>query len=309
METGGDPLLNGNDILDLGETWTWTYTRAFGVDGFDLDGDAMLTNTVMVDSDQTHPILSSADVDVTDYIFVGLALDAKVASAWASAISDGKDDALIPVDANGNGVINAGDAKGILIGDINANGLRDAGETTLFVPLNAVQKLISTDDGDDVRQLLMKEALAAQLNVNNMASDSTGTDNPEGPLNLLSDAAAWLRGLDPYSGYGDGTTGNVDANGDGILSVGNNKKAEYNIKDEVFTAGAELDELELAWGMLNASGTVGNDGIDLYKALQDFNAGLYTVDPHGGYIAEVVGNEAVVPAQANDADAYWDYVL
>jgi hypothetical protein len=274
-----------------------------------------------VDSNETHPILSSSDVDVTDFIFVGLALGAQTSSAWATVISDGNDDALIAVDANGNGVINAGDAKGILIGDINANGLTDVGETTLFVSLDAAQTLIASGATTDVRHMLMKEALAAQLNVNNMATDSTGTDNPEGPLNLLSDAAAWLRGLNPYSDYGDESTGNVDINGDGILTAGNNKNAEYVTKYDLFNADADPSssitkahpaDLLLAgndaWGNLNVGG-VGDDGHDLYQALQNFNDGLYTVDPHGGYIAAVVGGDAVLPAQTNDADAYWDYVL
>ena len=42
-------------------------------------------------------------------------------------------DVLLPVDSNRDGSITPSDVKGVLIGDINANGLTDVGETTLFV--------------------------------------------------------------------------------------------------------------------------------------------------------------------------------
>ena len=319
---------DGNGRLDLGETWTWTYTRIFGVDAFDENGDLMLDNSVTVDADETHPLVAFASVDVSSLVddgadgFDGLALQAQQASWWAAAIGDGDDAALIAVDANGDGSITGADARGILIGDLNANGLRDAGEVTLFVRLDAAQQLIATgDNASDMRMLLMREALAAQLNVNNMASDSTDdSGNPEGPADLVGEAAAWLRGLDPYL-YVD-SSGNVDINEDGTLSVGNNKNFEYNIKDGVFTAdadpltsnpknstgqpltadlGAWQDDVDVA-ELLQASGE------DLKDALTAFNARAFVVDTSGEQIAAYDGSE-VTGIQDNSTDAFWSYVL
>ena len=330
---------NGNGSLDLGETWTYTYTRTFGQDAFDVNGDALLTNTVMVNSDATHTLTATSTVDVSSLIFVGLAMNAHSADWWANhpeawdgdpdttaaglTASDlGMDDVLIPVDSNGDGVIAHNDQQGVLIGDLNADGLTDNGETTLFVPLDAAQQLIDSSGATDMREVLMAEALAAQLNINNMSADSTLTDHPEGPNNLVSEAAMWLRGLGDYSSYDDQTTGNVDTNGDGILSVGNNSNFEFDMKDDLFSADADLStpmtnkdpgdplsDADFAWGMVNDTSGVGDDGADLNQALSAFNSGDLVVDPHGGYVGAVDSSGDVVDVHPNAPDAFWDVVL
>jgi len=112
-------------------------------------------------------------------------------------------------------------------------------------------------------------------------------------------------------------------NGNGILSVGNNKNFEYDISKDVFTADAypntpvtkfvpsdPLLSSYDAWGDLNVGGT-GDDGQDLYEALQEFNAGTLIVDPHGTMVADYdTGTDTVVDSQSNlTPDAFWDYVL
>ncbi len=332
--------VNNNGELDLGETWTYTYTREFGQDAFDVNGDALLDNTVVVDAAETHPTTSSVSIDVSKLIFIGQAINAKDALWWSDNLAEwdgdvtteslesdlGIDDALLAVDSNGDGAISPADNAGILIGDINANGLTDIGESTLFVELDAAQQLIGKSGSlTDMREVMIAEALAAQLNINNMSADSTLTDNPEGPYDLVSEAVAWLTGQGPYT-YADLSTGNIDTDGDGILSVGNNKNFEYDIKNDLLTAdallstpmsnkdpGDSLSQADEAWMdevFVDALNTKLASGEDLRNALHEFNVGTIAVDPHGGYIAEFDDQDVMVGvAQENDIDVFWDYVI
>ncbi|HKZ26060.1 MAG TPA: hypothetical protein VJ398_09760, partial [Acidimicrobiia bacterium] len=346
---GGSPVIldssnstvsgdDGNGKLDLGETWTYAYTRHFGEDGFDLNGDLMLTSTVMADSDETHPLSGSTEVDITSMIFTGMALEAHEASWWAShtAAWDGNlstnqwdslvgsalsmRDVLIAVDSNRNGSINPSDAKGILIGDVNANGLTDAGETTLFVPLAAAQQLIAASDTPaDLRQLLMREALAAQLNINNMSGDSAlVSSDAEGPNNIVSEAAMWLRGLAPYT-YGTNSTGKVDTNGDGSLSAGTSTSSEYNTSTRAFSndangalAGKNLTSNLAAWSLDvdvdSTSSDIRASGLDLKNGLQEFNAGHLVVSQSGGNFGWFDG-AGFVDVGPNTPDAFWNVLF
>ncbi|HLC01781.1 MAG TPA: hypothetical protein VJK02_01970, partial [Anaerolineales bacterium] len=344
---GGSPMIldnstvsgdDGNGKLDLGETWTYAYTRHFGEDGFDLNGDLRLTSTIIVDSDETHPLSGSTEVDITSMIFTGMALQAHPASWWAShtAAWDGNlstnqwdglvgsalsmRDVLIAVDSNRNGNINASDPKGIMIGDVNANGLTDAGETTLFVPLAAAQQLIAASDTPaDLRQLLMREALAAQLNINNMSGDSAlVSSDAEGPNNIVSEAAMWLRGLGPYT-YGTNSTGKVDTNGDGSLSAGTSTSSEYNTSTRAFSndangalAGKNLTASLAAWSLDvdvdSTSSDIRASGLDLKNGLQQFNAGHLVVSQSGGNFGWFDG-AGFVDVGPNTPDAFWNVLF
>jgi hypothetical protein len=275
-------------------------------------------------------------------ILGGMAMKAHPASWWAShtAAWDGNlitkqwdslvgselsmKEVLIAVDSNRNGSINASDAKGLLIGDVNANGLTDAGETTLFVPLAAAQQLIVASDSlSDLRQVLMKEALAAQLNINNMSGDSAlDSSNAEGPNNIVSEAAMWLRGLAPFA-YGSDSTGKVDTNGDGSLSSGTKTSFEYNTSTKAFTSdangaasGKNLSANLAAWSQdVDVDGALGNvvaSGQDLKDGLKAFSSGQLVVSQSGGNVGWFDGI-GVVDVGPNTPDAFWNllsgYVL
>jgi len=122
-------------------------------------------------------------------------------------------DVLIPVDSNGDGVIDAADQKGVLIGDKNRNGLTDPGEVTVFVDLKSAQAIecANTANIKDRRVAFLRQAIASQLNINNGAS---------APAGLITDAAEWLIGYQVDANgnilngpgthtYPDGSSGNV----------------------------------------------------------------------------------------------------
>src|SRR5262245_48904316 len=166
---------------------------------------------------------------------------------------------------------------GVLLGDANGNGKTDNGEDTLFVSLAAAQQIInSADSASDARQILMSQALAAQLNIYNGAGE---------PNDLIKEAVMWLKGEAPYQ-YGTNSTGKVDTNGDGILS-----SAEYNTSTKAFTgdangslSGTALTSNLQAWqkfvdvaGGAASWGTAEANGEGLKNALMWFNDGHLVV--------------------------------
>src|SRR5262245_39527821 len=157
---------------------------------------------------------------------------------------------------------------GVLLGDANGNGKTDAGEDTLFVSLAAAQQIISSSDStNDTRQILMSQALAAQLNIDN--AFQTGTQAKE-PLDLVGEAVKWLKGDLPYQ-YTDGSSGKVDTNHNGILDVG-----EYNTSTKAFTfdangaaSGTALTSNLQAWqSYVDVVGSATS-----HSEVDDFNAG------------------------------------
>lgn len=188
------------------------------------------------------------------------------------------------VDANGDGAVTGSEVGvyGVLLGDANGNFLTDDGENTLFVSLTAAKQIIqSSDSATDTRQILMSQALAAQLNIYNGVAD---------PLDLVGEAVSWLKGQTPYT-YADGSSGKVDTNGDGYLS-----STEYNTTTKSFTfdangskAGTALTSNLNAWQTNvdvydDLAITVMANGQDLKDALESFNQAKLITSADGSLV-------------------------
>ena len=216
-------------------------------------------------------------------------------------------------DWNKDGLIKTdGSDTGILLGDANGNGVCDAGEDTLFATLAAALQIIkSSDSTTDTRQILMSQALAAQLNIYN--GDKT-------PLDLVGEAVKWLKGKSPFV-YTDGSSGKVDTDGNGVLSA-----AEYNTTTKAFTfdangstrSGTALTSNLQAWQKkvdvfdfndLNAATTsdvVMADGEDLKNALMWFNQDQLVTNAAGTYVAWTPDHGVSFSSiKANTLDAFW----
>jgi hypothetical protein len=109
-------------------------------------------------------------------------------------------DILYAVDSNNDGVINGADAKGLLIGDFNTNGIRDAGEDVIFISYANALKVVGNDakSGNDGIYMLGRDVVATWLNYlagNNIdptdASDPTNVANS--PKHYIEDAVDWLQ--------------------------------------------------------------------------------------------------------------------
>ena len=178
------------------------------------------------------------------------------------------EDVLIPVDSNRDGVIDGNDQAGVLVGDLNHNGLKDAGETTVFFELIDAQDLINASASTinaDQRVKMSRDAIALQLNINN------GVVDPDG---LITEAAKWLTAQSPYDTFGS-KSGDVDTNGDWI--------ADYNDSTNVFD-GTKVKANDAAWQTL----TSGLSGSIIHEAVDDFN-NCRLVGGHDGEGKELIG--------------------
>ncbi len=343
------PSINNDGDLDVGETWTYTATYNVlqsDIDNFGaIDGlaDNKIKNTATVDTNETAPESASADVLIDNHFFNDKFVKGLTKGFWGQHMEawDGgtgtntnrwdklvgtdltMKDVLIQVDSDGNGGLDS--TKGILLGDVNANGLTDTGETTLFVSLAAAKSIIlSSDSATDTRQILMSQALAAQLNINNLSGDylPLDTTNAEGPNNIVTEAALWLRGTTPYI-YNDNSTdaagglkdssGKVDANDNGILESGEYVSSAFTFDGNgTVLNGTALTSNLQAWQKAVGvdTNTIDNlvkaDGEGLKNALEAFNMGKLVVSSDGGSVGWFNGT-GVIDVQANTVvDAFWD---
>jgi hypothetical protein len=209
------------------------------------------------------------------------------------------------VDSNGDGHINDSD-KGVLLGDMNANGKTDAGETTLFIPLAAAQLIIDpSHSANDARLILMRQAIAAQLNIDNGHHE---------PNDLVGEAVKWLRGQAPFT-YTDGSSGKV-GNGDGVL-----QSSEYIISSgQLSLVGGTSSTSTQAWNQDvdvyggpnandwdNNTSMAGNqeaNGQDLKNALQSFNMGNLVTSVDGSQVGYFDGTN-LTNAHLNTTDSFW----
>ena len=212
-------------------------------------------------------------------------------------------------DWNKDGMIKTdGSDTGILLGDANGNGLIDTGEDTLFVSLANTQKILnSSETAQDTRQILMSQAIATQLNIYNGSGE---------PNDLIGEAVKWLKGAAPYS-YSDGSTGKVDANGNGVLD-----SSEFNASTGAFTAdgngalaGTSLTSNLQAWQKFvdvhtgaSSWGTAEANGEGLKNALMYFNDGHLVVSGANQVAWDADGtggSTSVSNININSPDNFW----
>jgi protocatechuate 3,4-dioxygenase beta subunit len=198
-----------------------------------------------------------------------------------------------------------GGAVGVLLGDVNANGVTDAGENTLFVSLKAAQQLVASSvSANDTRQILARHAIAAQLNIDNGDRAPGGTTVG---ADLISKAVSWLKGQGPFV-YSDGSTGKVDVTGAiGVLDVGTSGSIDYNTSNAAFTS-ASLSSSKMAWQQDKALGLASTDfyvsGEELKDALQAFNENRLVTSADGSKVGWSNGY-GMTNIHTNNATGAW----
>jgi len=331
---------NGDGILQQGETWVFHASGTAGVGAY--SNTATATGSFTDDCGETGTDTATDGSSYTG-LFVesgyawtkgfwgqhltdwdGIANnDPKAASLIASKVLANKPDVLPNGGFDGD-ITNPANPNyhkvGVLLGDENANGQTDSGEDTLFVTLTAAQKLISSSDSaNDTRQILLSQAIAAQLNIDNGAGQ---------PVDLIQEAVMWLKGESPYVypaiGSTHASTGNIDSNHNGILDVG----TEVNTSTGALLADADLTQsgtqvltssqqawqkfVDVASGAANW-GTVANpgeaDGEGLKNALMWFNDGHLVTSVGGFFVAwdadGAGGSTSVAFVNPNTTDEFW----
>jgi hypothetical protein len=184
----------------------------------------------------------------------------------------------------------------LLLGDLDHDGVIDANEAghTLLIDLTAAQKIEAGATGGDARIIMLAQAIATQLDINN-GFYKYGTDNLE-PHNLITEAVDWLIG-----------TGGVL--GDGVLAgqgtvnktTGAVTGGEWAASGNQFYLGAGTT----TWGANHTFGSVsGINGEDIKNALMWFNQGQLVVSQDGNGVA---WNNAgtLENFQTNAIDNFW----
>ena len=127
-----------------------------------------------------------------------------------------------------------------------------------------------------IRESAPGQLIAAQLNVYNGAhapgwqpgTDIVGTD-------VITEAVKFLRGMGPFVGYSDGSTGNVEKYGTaGVLDTGTSGNVDFNTSTLQFAVGS-LSTSSAAWSQAVKVDLVSNvfvNGNDLANSLEAFNA-------------------------------------
>jgi hypothetical protein len=212
-----------------------------------------------------------------------------------------------------------------LLGDATGTAWEGAGTATnpqtlaavpvgmLFVPDAAAAELINGASAKDVRQTLMSQAIAAQLNIDSGIADPgyyPGT-SPNGH-DLIEEAVKWLTGQAPFQ-YADGSTGNIykDGQNDGIVeTTGSGSVVDFNTATGSFTSSAPVSSTG-AWSTyvdpINSSPKTGDtlvSGQDLQSALQAFNLDQL-VTAIAGFEVGWNSNGVMSDVHTNTSDTFW----
>jgi hypothetical protein len=314
---------NNDGLLDLTESWTFTAT------GTAISGPYSNTGTAAGSfTDDCGNVGSPTDDDGSSYTgtFVQSA-PGLTKGYWYNHHGDKKQpnlwhEAYVTINGTPTLGVLLGDYTGTLWASHNTSGTSLAAVPAgmLFVPDNAAIQLINASDtSTDTRQILLSQALAAQLNIDSGDKDP-GLLGAPGP-DLISEAVAWLTGQAPYT-FADGSTGDVDKNNDGILQTGAGASFEYNLTTKSLTldangaaAGTALTSNLQAWqfqiiyNTADGYGSVSANGEGLKAALEAFNTNHLVTSVNGAIVAwnptGAIGGP-YVDFHINGGNDFWD---
>ena len=158
-----------------------------------------------------------------------------------------------------------------------------------------------------MRVVLAKEALAAQLNIDNQAGfgGHTGSKDYQ-PADLITEAVKWLKGELPYQ-FAGGSSGNVDTNHDGVIG--------WNSALHTFSEGAAVASGANAWtakvDVFDGAPILLANGSNLKDALAAFNGNQLVVSTDGNSVAwnngAAPGGEPAVAAYSKSNDEWRQY--
>ena len=267
----GADLLGGNNdgFLDVGETWTFTATHT------------------VVQADINDAVGTDENIDNT----------ATATGQGGGTTVSNSDDAFVPVDLPGPGIRTpgfwgspnglsywdgiAGGSKGttpgdefpdkdlafvdaggkyILLGDLDGDGSTDAGENTLRIDLDLTRAIINASNKvqQDARYVLLRDAIAAQLNFNAGNPGAGGEPGAD-----LTEAVEWLKNSTPSLSDGalllasELNSGAVKASSSAWQIGIDGPDAGTNIGAPATTDSASGSSLHTALDQYNNSGEIG----------------------------------------------------
>jgi hypothetical protein len=211
--------------------------------------------------------------------------------------------------------------SGLLLGDLNHNGLTDETPSTLtsgtlpndlYFDLYAAQQTLLAPTTGDARVIMANQALAAQLNEYNGYVQNPANTGPNG---LIQEAVKWLLG----GGQFGNNASNIDLNttndvvGPEIIS--DNLGSDYTTSGGFKFISPALSSSNAAWNgfktvisnyndLYHAGVTVMADGEGLKNALQAYNMGRLVVSQDGTTIGWN-NNGSIVDPTVNSSGSFW----
>jgi uncharacterized repeat protein (TIGR01451 family) len=266
---------NNNGLLDVGETWIYTYTYEVTQDDIDSNGgddDGSLDNVASVNADSTNGSVSASDdaaAEVCQNPHVTLDKTASVDGDCAdvagelvnysiSVTNDGNvslENVVVTDDFADSGSIAAVDEDfdGFNDGDTDFDGVLDVGETWLYTAFHAVTQdeidaggnYDSSDPADGINDSLRNVATATAEVVN---SDTLVSDDDDAVVEVCQNPGVDLtKYVDVGFGWDDANTGpgpeNVNVGGDvsfkiTVENTGNVTLTDVDITDTYLSGGA-----------------------------------------------------------------------
>jgi len=204
---------DGNGILDPGETWEYSATGIVALGHY--ENVATVDGTATDDNGYTAPVTGSESD-----CYLGLEGPCpRTPGFWAHWTDFWDGDAGVPkqagqddfpiadllyqVDCNGDGTLD--NAKGLLIGDYNKNGVQDGTEDVIFIKYQDALNLInaSTKQMSDGVVKIGRDVVATWLNYL-MGSPVGNASDTNSPAHFINDAVNYLQV------FGDASSGNTN---------------------------------------------------------------------------------------------------
>ncbi|MER9948525.1 hypothetical protein [Mesorhizobium sp. M0047] len=292
----GDVDFDG--VFDIDETWHY---KATGVAVLgDYTNTATATTDAYVDT-AGHPRAPSA-TDSSDYEgFSNKALTQGFWGSHADAWDNVANNEGNPTkSAVASGVLSSLDINPrtdsyLMLGDSNGNGIADSGEHTLLISISLAKAIESSSTGGDARVIMLQQAIAAQLNIDNHIAQ---------PNDLIGEAVMWLKGEGAWAGLGfsvdsiGGSNGIVDQNGAGTALAGS------AVKTSSIAWTKYVDVTDAGSGITDWNGGKEADGEGLKNALMWFNQDQLVTSGPGGHVAWFDGT-TISHEHINTLDQFW----
>ncbi|CDX37948.1 hypothetical protein MPLDJ20_210095 [Mesorhizobium plurifarium] len=289
--------INHNGVLDVGETWHYKATGTAQLGSYVNNATA----TTAAYSDTAGHSVTPTATDSSDY--EGFSSRALTQGFWGSHTDvwdniDGNE-GNPSKSAKASGVLSSLDvnpsqddptttkideSKYLLLGDTNSDGIANDAHD-LWISISLAKSIESASAGGDARLIMLQQAIATQLNINN------GVAQPD---NLIDEAVMWLKSQGAWSTAGANldadSNGFIDTNGAGTALAGNTLKTNTN----AWTKYVDVTD--------PASITANGEG--LKNALMWFNQGQLVTSGSGGHVGWFNGTN-IVDEHPNTLDQFW----
>ncbi|MBR0875459.1 hypothetical protein JQ633_34255 [Bradyrhizobium tropiciagri] len=290
---------NGNGLLDVGESWSFTASGTTILGNYSNTGTASGSFT-----DTAHHTVMPTDDDVSGYTGTFTEQGGTLTQGYWGSHTDAWD-GVLGKESNPtksgfkNGDLSALDINprhdgNLLLGDSNGDGIANDAHN-LLISNALASSLLSSSTGGDARIIMLQQTIAAQLNIDNGKAQ---------PNDLIDEAVMWLTGKGAWSGNGF----TLDANNDGVIDTSGGKLAGSSVATSGNAWQKYVDVTNPA-SIADWSNGKEADGEGLKNALMWWNDGHLVTSTSGQVAYDVNGTSAggINPATVhlNTMDEFW----